>query len=103
MSKVNKINSESTNMVLIYRAFNTAPFENYVIIANLSPAVSMVSFRDLGSTISGGPVSSVHWSALLRNQNESGHMVCLARSSPVLTTKAQANTIIANKPSKNIG
>ena len=62
-----------------------APFEYYVTITNLSLAVSMVSLRDLGSTIPGGPVSSVHWSALLRQQNEPRHMVCLARSSPEST------------------
>jgi len=81
-----------------------APFmKKYVAITNQSLAVSMVSLRDLGSTIPGGPVSSVHWSALLRKQNEPRHMVCLARSSLKSTTKAQANTIIAIQPSKNIG
>jgi len=51
-----------------YRSYAViaAPFEYYVTITNLSLAVSMVSLRDLGSTIPGGPVSSVHWSALLR-------------------------------------
>ena len=63
-----------------------APFMKNVTITNLSLAVSMVSLRDLGSTIPGGPVSSVHWSALLRYQNEPRHMVCLARSSPVSTS-----------------
>ena len=37
-----------------------APLVYYVTIANLSLAVCMVSLRDLGSTIPGGPVSSVH-------------------------------------------
>ena len=37
-------------------------------------------------------------------QNEPNqHMVCLARSSPVSTIKAQAEAIIANKPSNKIG
>ena len=88
-----------------YRSYAViaAHLEYYVTITNLSLAVSMVSLRDLGSTIPGGPVSSVHWSALLRTERAKPHMVCLARSSPVSKIKAQAEAIIANKSSNKIG
>ena len=55
-----------------YRSYAdlAAPFKKDVTITNQSLAVSMVSLRDLGSTIPGGPVSSVHWSALLRRTSQ---------------------------------
>ena len=49
-------------------AILAAPFKKDVTITNQSLAECMVSLRDLGSTIPGGPVSSVHWSALLRTE-----------------------------------
>ena len=44
------------------------PFKMNVTITNLSLAVRMVSLRDLELTIPGGPLLSVHWSALLRTE-----------------------------------
>ena len=60
---------------------------DYITITNLSLAVSMVSLRDLGSTIPGGPVSSVHWSALLRTERAKPTHGLLGAEQPSVNNK----------------